>query len=174
MEFWQEDFMKYKFFVTVALFLLVFSFSQAQTKEIREYYKFGKIIAEEQRSPDLFAQAKGDKQRLVLMTCYASAENGTETFSNCIKLSEVSSINFWFEIFALLKTKMRFHLTWTGPEYYTHTTEWFEWNKNESSFLIVSTNTDWIKGIYTVDIIAEIKEVGSGMGLRRQCVAKYF
>jgi hypothetical protein len=166
--------MKYKFFVSIALFLLVIGFSQAQDKGIREYYKFGKIIIEEQLDPNVFTQAKGDKQRLVLMTCYASAENGTETFSNCIKLSEVSSINFWLEIFALLKTKVRFHFTWTGPEYYTHTTDWFDWNKNESSFLIVSTNTDWKKGIYTIDIIAETKEVGSGMGLRKKCVAKFF
>jgi len=166
--------MKYKFSVSLALFLSLIVFSQAQNKEVREYYKFGKIIVEEQQAPDLFAQAKGDKQRLVLLTCYASAENGTETFSNCIKLSEASSINYWLEIFALLKTKVRFHFAWTGPEYYTHTTDWFDWNKNESSFLIVSTNTDWKKGIYTIDIIAEIKEVGSGMGLRKKCVAKLF
>ena len=34
--------------------------------------------------------------------------------------------------------------------------------------------TEWKKGVYTIIWIAEITEAGSGVGLKKQCVVRFY
>lgn len=166
-----------KFFVIFTVCLLLTGFTTAQekpTKTFRSHYKFGKITAEE---PSAFLQAKKvERPRIYLLSCFASAENDEETFSNCIELSEVSSIYLYTEVFALLKTNVRFHIAFIGPEtIILSSEEFFEWKKNECSFFVAElVPEEWKPGVYTVVWIAEIKEPGGGVGLKKQCVVRFY
>ena len=169
-----------KFFVIFTVFLLLAGFATAQEKPAKTsqfHYKFGKIIDEEPSEPLAFLQLKKiDTSRLYLMSCFASGENGVETFSNCIDLSEVSSIYLYTEVFALRKTNVRFHIAFIGLEtIILSSEEFFEWKKNECSFFVAELIPgEWKPGVYTIVWIAEIEEVGGGVGLKKQCIVRFY
>ncbi len=172
--------MKNKFFIIFTVCLLLTGFTTAQenlNKTIQFHYKYGKIIDEEPPEPSAFLQAKKvERPRIYLLSCFASGGNGEETFSNCIDLSEVSSIYLYTEVFALLKTNVRFHIAFIGPEtIILSSEEFFEWKKNECSFFVAEiVPEEWEPGVYTIVWIAEIKEAGGGVGLKKQCVVKFY
>lgn len=169
---------KYLIFFTISLLFVGFSMAQEKpTKTIKVHFKSKKIIETAEIDPTASAQAtKVEKSRLYLLSCFASSENGEgEIISNCIKLSDVSSIIFYAEAFALLNTQVRFSIIWLGPETVAFEGEWDTWNKNESALLGVEiVPTEWKKGVYTVIWIAEIKEAGAGVGLQKQCIVRFY
>jgi len=163
---------------SICLLLAGISLAQEKpAKTIRGHIKVGKIIQTDEIEPEASAQAtKDEKSRLYLLNCLTIGESGgEETISNCLKLADFSTIYFFTEVFALLKTQLRFHIFWLGPETIYFTSDWFTWEKNECSFFGVQIDpTEWKKGVYTVVWMAEIKDAGAGVGLKKQCIVRLY
>ncbi|MBN2254288.1 MAG: hypothetical protein JW736_01130 [Deltaproteobacteria bacterium] len=91
---------------------------------------------------------------------------------NWVELAKAKKIIFWGEFSSLADTKVRFHFIWTGPEFRTLTTNWYSTKANTLSWVSVSTDTKWKKGIYSLTIIAQQRSLGSGLGCVRECIFK--
>jgi hypothetical protein len=121
-------------------------------------------------------QAKTDKPRIYILNCFTiGEEGGEETITNCLKLADFSTIQLWTEVFALLRTRLRLTILFLGPEYYVFTSDWFTWQKKECAFYGVTIDPiEWKKGVYTIVWFAESKESAGGVGMKKQCIVRFY
>ena len=172
--------MKNKILVILSLCLLLTGFTLAQekpTKTIHTHFKAGKIIETEKNDSEASAQAtKWEKPRIYILNCFTiGEEGGVETIGNCLKLADFTTIYFWTELFALLKTQLRLTIIFLGPEYFVYTSDWMTWEKHECAFYGVTIDpAEWKKGVYTIIWFAETKEATAGIGLKKQCIVRFY
>ncbi|MCJ7681370.1 MAG: hypothetical protein MUP70_11630 [Candidatus Aminicenantes bacterium] len=102
-----------------------------------------------------------DRPKIVLFTSYLTDE--TNEIMQYASIAGSSQFKFYIEYSALYATEVRFHYTWTGPEYKTFTTGWYQANVNTYYWLSVAENaSNYVKGTYSLIIVAEQKKAGGG------------
>ncbi|MCP4154856.1 MAG: hypothetical protein GY757_44450 [bacterium] len=109
------------------------------------------------------AQGVEEGRDILLLTSYVANDSGE--IANCLELQTTEFIDFYIEYVSFSPRRVRFHYIWTGPEYYTHSTEWVETGAYEYNWLNVSTSTDWLPGTYKLAIVVE-HEYGAGVGMQ--------
>lgn len=165
--------MKTKFFVFILILLLVGSVTAQDKRDkgivVRQGIK-AVIDTPEQFIPQITGK---DKTRIVLLTSYIS--DGSQV-NHYLQLSSTNTIDHYIEYTAVLASKVRFMFIWTGPEWFTYTTDWSDTKvtNNHYNWLSITTNTDWIKGTYRLTIIAEQKTKGSGAECVHSCVYRLY
>lgn len=160
-------------FLTLLLVVPVFAISETQTtaqgKVIRTEHGIRQILAGEELAG--IQAKKSDKARAVLLsaTTWALFTGDEEPFmSQVVPLAKVDEIHFYADYTAVANTKVKFHFTFTGPEFWTYTDdEWYDAKANSYDFFGIITTTDWKKGTYTLVIVAEPQTLSSGA----ECVA---
>lgn len=142
--------------LTLALFLVIPVLGQ--DKDFSESHTVKKIM--EDPGQYMLTQGSKDRARILLLTSYITDDKGE--IMQMFDLSEAERIFYHIEYLALLNTDVRFHFIWTGPEFHQYTTDWYPAKTNVYSTVSVDTCCGWIKGVYTLTIIAEQKVQGSG------------
>jgi hypothetical protein len=168
----KEDPMRGKIVFLFLCFLLVISVSaQYQDKVIGVHTEVKAVFDDGQ--PDVYAQvSKGDKPGVQMMTCYSADEDGVQW--QMIDLSENSEIYWVIEYTAVYNTDIRFHFIMNGPEFYQVYTEWTQARYNNYYVTAVQTNNNWLKGTYTLTVIAEQRKTYSGAESISTCRVKLY
>ena len=153
-------------------FLLVISVSaQNQDKVIGIRTEVKAVLEDGQ--PEVYAQvAKGDKPGVQILTCYTAGEDGIQW--QMIDLSENYIIYWVIEYTAVYNTDVRFHFIINGPEFYQLYTEWTPARYNNYYMTVVETNNNWLRGTYTVTVIAEQRKPFSGAESLGTCRVKLY
>ncbi len=153
-------------------FLLVLSVSaQNQDKVIGIRTEVKAVLEDGQ--PEVYAQvAKGDKPGVQMMTCYTAGEDGIQW--QMIDLSENYVIYWVIEYTAVFSTDVRFHFIMNGPEFYQVYTPWTQARYNNYYMTVVDTTNNWLRGTYTVTVIAEQRNTYSGAESLGTCRVKFY
>lgn len=123
--------------------------------------------------PLLSTQAtQGDRSRILMLTSYVTDETGE--IMHCLDLLSTNTISFFVEFTTIFNTDVRFHFIWTGPEFYSYSTDWYEAKYNEYYYFSVDTTTEWKKGVYKLVIIAEQWTRGGGAHAVHECNLKFY
>ena len=164
--------MKGKAILFFLCFLLVVSGSaQYQDKVISIHTEVKAVIEDNQ--PEMYAQVlKGDKPGVQMMTCYTAGEDGIQW--QMIDLSENSEIYWVVEYTAVFNTNVRFHFIISGPEFYQFYTPWYQANYRNYYMTVADTNNNWLKGTYTVTVIAEQAKTFSGAEIISTCRVRFY
>ena len=129
------------------------------------------VIDSDQPSPypDMSIQLAGkNKPRLNLLSIYISDDAGV--VSNAVKLSRTGWLDFNLEFMSYYNTNVKFHYIFTGPEFLHFYDE--DWSRVKSNTIYQSQMTSfdsWKLGMYKLIIIIEIKQLGSGVELSKEC-----
>jgi len=116
--------------------------------------------------------SRGDKARILLLTSYVTDETGD--IMHCLDLDLNSTISFWIDFTAVYKTSVRFHIIWSGPEFYWHETDWYDVGYRDYYYLNVDTSNDWRKGTYKLVIMAEQDGFASGAETVMECHVRFY
>ena len=164
--------MKRSFFLLALSFLLVASVSgQYQDKVIGVHTKV-KLVMEDQEF-EVYAQvAQGDKPGTQMLACYTM--DAEEDQWQIIKLSENERIFWVIEYTAVYSTDVRFHFIMNGPEFFQYLTEWTPSKYKNYHVTILETNNDWIKGTYTLTVIAEQEKNRAGSESIGTCRVRFY
>jgi hypothetical protein len=154
--------------VVLTLMLIVPAF--AQEKIIGEKFGIKKSIALDEDNASI--QLLSDKARAVMLLPYVWDED--LNLNHYLKLSANSIIYFFVDYCVTRPTDIRFHYVWTGPEYYSWTSDWYSTLRNKYYSFGVYTNNNWQKGIYTLTIIAEQDSSASGAECVATCRVRFY
>jgi len=142
--------------LVLILFLVIPVFSQ--DKDFSESHTVKKVMDDSEQL--IYTQGSKDRARILLLTSYITDDKGE--IMQVFDLSAAERIFYHIEYMALLNTDVRFHFIWTGPEFHEYTTDWYSAKTNIYNQISVDTCCGWLKGVYTLTIIAEQKVAGSG------------
>jgi hypothetical protein len=168
----KEDPMKGKAVFLFLCFLLVVSVSAQNQDKVIAIHTEVKAVFEDGQ-PEVYAQvAKGDKPGVQMMTCYTADETGVQW--QMIDLSENSEIYWVIEYTAVFNTNVRFYFIINGPEFYEVVTEWTQAKYKNYYLTTLQTNNNWLKGTYTVTVIAEQNKTFSGAESVGTCRVRFY
>ncbi len=123
--------------------------------------------------PELSMLATGDKEKLMLYNVFpiSSADGVTlDVFHNIsLSMAKDYGISFAVELGGLKATEAQVHYVFTGPEFFTESSDWFDVNKNFYYFYYYDLLGSWKKGVYTLTVIAEEDNGASGAGCVVTC-----
>lgn len=164
--------MKGKAILLFLCFLLVVSVSAQNQDKLIGVRTEAKAVLENGQ-PEVYAQvAKGDKPGVQILTCYTAGED--EIQWQMIDLSENLVIYWVIEYTAVFNTDVRFHFIMNGPEFYEDYTEWTQARYNNYYLTTYITNNNWLRGTYTVTVIAEQRKSFSGAESIGTCRVKLY
>ncbi len=168
----KEARMKGKAILLFLCFLLVASGSaQNQDKVIGVHTEVKAVLEDAQ--PEVYAQvAGGDKPGVQVMICYTADEDGDQW--QMIDLSENSEIYWVVEYTAVFNTDVRFTFIVNGPEYYEVVTDWTPAKYKNYHLTALQTNNNWLKGTYTLTVIAEQEYARSGAESISSCRVRLY
>ncbi len=163
---------------------LLMGFLSAQEKSFVEKVEYGPTFAENQEVLDSYVYpqlAGGDKHRLTILACYFSYTKGSITkVRNAIKLSDVDSLAFRWQVLSLYNTKAIFHLyiITPGSGILTFTTQEYDLKSNNLAYLSISwQRANWpvdpAAGTYMAIILCDEKD-GSASGASRKTALKLY
>ena len=156
----KEARMKGKAILLFLCFFLVVSVSAQYKDKVIGVHTEVKAVVEDGQ-PEVYAQvAGGDKPGVQILTCYTADEMGDQW--QMIDLSENSEIYWVVEYTAVFNTNVRFTIIVNGPEYYEVVTEWYSAKYKYYHLTALQTNNNWLKGTYTLTVIAEQQKARSG------------
>ena len=113
-----------------------------------------------------------DKPGCQMLTSYVTDEDGQ--VMQMLQLSANDTIYWYIEYTALFNTNVSFHFIWSGPEYYEYETDFFSAKYKNYNYAWVSTNNNWLKGVYTLTIIAEHDNVRAGSEAVMTCRVRLY
>jgi hypothetical protein len=152
--------MKGKTILLFLCFLLVVSVSAQNQDKVVGIHTEVKAVVEDGQ-PEIYAQVlKGDKPGVQMLTCYTLDEVGDQW--QMIDLAENEDIYWVIEYTAVYDTDVRFYFIMNGPEFYEVQTEWFPAKYKNYYYTALQTNNNWLKGTYTLTVVAEQKKARSG------------
>lgn len=150
--------------VLVVLSVLVSGLLSAKDKAITVTTGKKALISDKAKLQGLQVQSGLDNQGdLVFLTSYIT--NDDSVVGNCVSLNSTDSIYFHTEYVSYSNERVRFHFIWTGPEFYTHSTDWIDVQAYEYNTISVTSGTDWLPGAYKLIVVAE-HEYGAGAGIQ--------
>jgi hypothetical protein len=91
-----------------------------------------------------------------------------------IDLAENEYIYWVIEYTAVYDTDVRFYFIMNGPEFYETYTEWTPAKYKNYYVTILETNNNWLKGTYTLTVIAEQAKARSGAESICTCLVRLF
>jgi hypothetical protein len=157
--------------IFLCLLLVVSAFPQDQSKVIGEGVELKAVIEDD----DLMVYPQvtaGDKPGIQALTCYVTdADFGV---MQMLKLNENESIYFFIEYTALFNTNVAFHYIWSGPEFFTYSTDTYAAKYKNYYYLYIETNNNWKKGTYTLTVVAENKSAKSGSDVLGSCRVRFY
>jgi hypothetical protein len=164
--------MKKKLLILIVCILFIGTL-QAQQKDRHFNIKLLEkgVIDSDQFSPypDMSIQLLGrNKPRLNLLSIFLSDDAGV--VSNAVKFSRTGWLDFNLELLSYYTTDVKFHYIFTGPEFWYFSDE--DWSKLRPNTIYQSQLTsfdDWKLGTYKFVILIEIKQLGSGVELVKEC-----
>ena len=164
--------MKVKVFMLFLCLLLVVSgFAQRQSKVIGERHGVKKITDGEESFASIQVKSE-DKPGVLLLSCFVTDKEGF--ISQCLKLSENSTISFFIDYTATWNSNVRFHFIFTGPEYWEHKSNFYKVKYKDYSYVSLDTDNTWKKGIYTLTVIAEQAKSQSGADCVAKCKFRFY
>jgi hypothetical protein len=148
-------------------------------KTIKTGVRPGKAFITEE--PFLSTQATmGDKARVILLGTsifvYFNAQDAWE-MQHIIPANRSDTIEIDVDFSAVLNTNVKFHVIFSGPEYYVYDDE--EWYPakyktadylEQNVFYIQIDPNDWVKGTYKLVVVAEQQALGSGAESVIECL----
>jgi len=172
--------------VLLGFLLIASAFVQAQivkagpeAKTINTGIKPGRAFPAEE--PLLSTQAlKQDKARVILMGAsifvYFNAEEAWD-MQHIVPAGQTDTMEIDIDFSAVLNTQVKFHVIFSGPEYYVFdddvlypakykTADYLEQNV----YYIQIDPNDWKKGTYNVVVVAEQQTLGSGAESVIECL----
>ena len=157
--------MKLKLFVVVlTLMLIVPTF--AQEKVIREEFGIKKVLDLDEEAASI--QLLSDKARAVSLVTFLWVTGPYP--EHMIKLSQVDTIHFYTDFVVTKPTNVRFHYTWSGPEFLTATSDWYSTKRNTWYTFFFYTGNNWAKGMYDLTVCIEQASPASGAEGTNSCV----
>ncbi len=123
--------------------------------------------------PEISMMATGDKEKLMVYNVFpiSSADGLTlDVFHNIsLNMAKNYGISFTVELGGLKATEAALHYVFTGPEFFTESSDWFDVNKNFYYFYYYDLLGSWKRGVYTLTVIAEEDNGASGAGCVATC-----
>lgn len=151
----------------------------AEPKTIKTGIRPGKAFLMEE--PLLSTQAlKRDKARVILMGSsifvYFNAQDAWE-MQHIIPAAESDTMEIDVDFSAVLNTRIKFHVIFSGPEYYVYDDEdWYSAKYatadylEQNVFFIQIDPNEWVKGTYKLVVVAEQETLGSGAESVIECL----
>jgi hypothetical protein len=151
----------------------------AKPKTIKAGIRPGKAFVSEE--PLFSTQAvKADKARVILMGAsifvYFNAQDAWE-MQHIVPANQSDTMEIDVDFSAVLNTKVKFHVIFSGPEYYVYDDEdWYPAKYKTADYLeqnvffIQIDPTEWVKGTYKLVVVAEQQTLGSGAESVIECL----
>jgi hypothetical protein len=151
----------------------------ARSKTIKAGIRPGKAFITEE--PLLTTQAvKADKARVILMGTsifvYFNAQDAWE-MQHIVPAGQSDTMEIDVDFSAVLNTRVKFHVIFSGPEYYVYDDEdWYPAKYKTANYLeqnvfyIQIDPTEWVKGTYKLVVVAEQETLGSGAESVIECL----
>ncbi|HUU51502.1 MAG TPA: hypothetical protein VMW92_00625 [Candidatus Heimdallarchaeota archaeon] len=164
--------MKRMVFLLFLCFLLVTSVSAQQQDKVIGVHTEVKMVIEDEE-PEVYAQVTtGDKPGTQMLACYAM--DAEEYQWQMIELSENDKIFWVIEYTAVYNSDVRFHFIMNGPEFYQVLTSWTPSKYKTYYKTSLKTTNEWIKGTYTLTVIAEHRNNRSGAEAVGSCRVRLY
>ena len=158
--------------IFVGFFLMVgFTATQENQKIIDQGIRIVEVLEEETGMSTQILKA--DKPRVQVLDVYPVPDDIAPI--RWIKAVDYDYLNFYVEFTAVFNSNVRFHFIWTGPEFYSFTTDWISATYKVFGFYyLISYMSDWKKGTYSLVVVAEQKIPGSGAECLGETVFRIF
>ena len=151
----------------------------AKAKTIQTGIRPGKAFVTEE--PLLSTQAlKADKARVILLGTsifvYFNSLDAWE-MQHIIPANQSDAMEIDVDFSAVLNTRVKFHVIFSGPEYYVYDDEdWYpakyktaDYLEQNVFFIQIDPN-EWVKGTYKLVVVAEQETLGSGAESVIECL----